>query len=324
MELNSIQNYLQRDLGIAAEAAPAEIPAAPFFIRKQFDFWKISVFDKELCMLISKAENFSRHKFQEILSAAAFFQSRENMLPVFVFSAMSKQERLELIRQKIAFMVPDTQMYIPYIGLDLSDHIPMISAPVSKALRPAAQALIIEQLLTGKLNGLTVNQAAKVMGYTAMGTLRAANQLNELGICHIEYDGYRKVLHFPPDRKNLWEAAEKHLLNPVKKTYSVEDDSALSPYPLAGEFILRKYSDLSVSRKTYALHQKEFSQLVKEKKIHLAFAKETGCADIQIWNYTLPVWQGEVDPISLELSFKDSNDARIKIALLSMKEQFKW
>ena len=59
-------------------------------------------------------------------------------------------------------------------------------------------------------------------------------------------------------------------------------------------------------------------------KIHIAYSRETGCADVQVWSYTLPVWENKVDPFSLELSFKDTDDARIKIALLNLEEQRKW
>lgn len=323
MELKQIQDYLFRDLGIEAVAVPVEISGVPFFIRKQFTLYKITVLDRELCLLLSQKQSLSQHKFQEIISTFTFVQN-SGLMPVFVFSAMSKRERLELVRQKMAFIVPDSQMFIPSLGLDFSERIPQTAPPKDKRLRPAAQALIIQQILTGNLDGLTVNQASAVMGYTAMGTLRAANQLNDLGICKVTFDGYRKQLAFPTDRKSLWEKAKPFLRNPVKKTIPVEDDTPLTGFPFAGEFALAHHSDLSVTRKTYALYQKDVSALLDEGKIRIAFASETGCADIQVWSYTLPSWDGEVDLFSLELSFTNTNDARIKIALLNLEEQRKW
>ena len=298
MELKQIRDYLFRDLGIEAVAVPVEIPGIPFFIRKQFTLYKITALDRELCLLLSQKQSLSQHKFQEIISTFTFVQN-SGLMPVFVFSAMSKRERLELVRQKMAFIVPDSQMFIPPLGLDFSERIPQTAPAKDKRLRPAAQALIIQQILTGNLDGLTVNQASAVMGYTAMGTLRAANQLNELGICKVTFDGYRKQLAFPTDRKSLWEKSKPFLRNPVKKTISVEDDTALTGFPYAGEFALAHHSNLSVTRKTYALHQKDVSVLLDEGKIRIAFASETGCADIQVWNYTLPSWDGEVDLFSL-------------------------
>lgn len=324
MDIADIKHYLLRvlDVDIAAEAA--SISGTPFFLRKQFDLFTATIADKTLCFLLSKRAAFAQHQFQDIISSTAFFYENTNLLPVFVFSAITKQQRLELVKQKISFIVPESQMYMPFIALDFSDRIPQKAIDKPNALRPAAQALIIQQLLTGELDGLTVNQASKVMRYTAMGTLRAADQLNDLGICEVKYNGFSKTLHFPLEPKNLWENAKMYLRNPVKKVFAIEDDFTLKGYPLAGEFVLAQHSDLSVTRKTYVLHQKDLTALLQENKIEIAYSRETGCADVQVWSYTLPAWKNEVDLFSLELSFKDIDDARIKIALLNLEEQRKW
>ena len=324
MELKQIQDYLYQDLEIEVSPVPLNVQETPFFIRKQFELYNISVFDKVICLIVSKRQSLSQHNFQEIIGTLAFAHKVSELPPVFAFSTMSKQERLELVRQKICFIVPGTQLYIPVLGLDFSERIPQMPHQNEKKLRPAAQALIIQQILSGNLEGLTVNQASKVMGYTAMGTLRAANQLNSLEICQVSFDGFKKTLHFPQDRKVLWEKSKPFLRNPVTKIIYVANDNILAHYPLAGEFALGCHSDLSVARKSYALHQKEVTRLINEGKIKIAFAKETSCADIQVWSYTLSSWKGEVDSFSLELSFKNTNDARIKIALLNMEEQRKW
>ena len=324
MELQKIQNYIYRDLGITVSPIIFEPPGTPFFLRRQFVFYKISLLDKDICLLLSQKQHLSQHNMQEIISAFTFFQGISGLIPVIVFPSMSKQERLALVRLKISFLVPEVQMFIPSLCLDFSEHIPERFPPSDKRLRPAAQALIIQQMLTGGLDGLTVNQISKVMGYSAMGTLRAVNQLHDLGICKVAFDGYRKTIDFPSYRKILWEKSRPFMRNPVKKTFSVEDDSMLLGFPLAGEFALGNHSDLSVARKTYALQQQDASRLLKIGKLQVAFAKETGCADVQIWTYRLPSWNEEVDLFSLELSFLNSNDPRIKIALLNLEAQNKW
>ena len=102
MELERIQKYLYHDLGMEAVPAPVEVPGVPFFIKRQFDLYKLVILDKELCFLVSKKQSFSRHSFQEVTSAVAFFQGISGCLPVFVFPTMSKQERLELVASKVS------------------------------------------------------------------------------------------------------------------------------------------------------------------------------------------------------------------------------
>jgi hypothetical protein len=321
MEIKDINNYLLRTLDIEIKAEEISIEGIPFFIRKQFALFSAGLYYQPICFLLSNKATFVQHQFKDIIASNAFFYEKTNLLPVFVFSAITKQQRLELVKQKISFIVPETQMYIPSIVLDFSDRIPQVSNVPSKVLRPAAQAIIIQQLLTGKLENLTVNQASKVMKYTAMGTLRAVDQLNDLGLCEVKYNGFSKTLHFPQDLQTLWNKAKVFLRNPIKKTFSIEDDFELKKYPLAGEFVLAKYSDLSVERKTYVIEQKDLTILLRENKIKIAYSQETGCADVQVWSYSLPIWKNEVDLFSLELSLKDVEDARVKIALLDLKKQ---
>jgi hypothetical protein len=324
MDIQELKNYLLTTLDVEIKAEDVSVSGIPFFIRKQFSLFTTSISFKQMCFLLSSKTDFGQHQFNDIIASNLFFYEKSNLLPVFVFAKITKQQRLELVKQKIAFIVIGTQMYIPSMALDFSDHIPQQAPAKPKALRPAAQAIIIQQLLTGKLEGLTVNQASKVMKYTAMGTLRAVEQLNDLKICQVKYNGFSKTLHFPQDAKTLWQKSLEFLRNPVKKIFSVEDDLALKNFPLAGQFALAQHSDLSVTRKTYAIGQKDLSNLLKENKIKIAYDSATGCADVQVWSYTLPIWQNEVDNFSLELSFNNIDDARIKIALLNLEEQRKW
>ena len=146
MDIQTVKDYLFRTIGIEITGEVTELSGLPFFIRKQFDFFKTFVLDRELCFLLSKKSEFSQHSFQELISCSAFFYEQTDIVPVFVFQSMTKQQRLELIKQKIAFIVPDMQMYMPFLALDFTDRIPQTTPARSSALRPAAQAIIIQQL----------------------------------------------------------------------------------------------------------------------------------------------------------------------------------
>ena len=319
-----VQKYLERNLGIVTDFSVAAMPKLPHFARRQFDFFMGALFEKNICLLIAKKEKFQDYNLQELESISQIVCKQNQMLGVFVFQRLSKQERLMLIKRGIPFIVPDTQMFLPQLGMDLFDRIPDRPVLESSFLRPAAQGMLLEQLLTGSLQGLSVNKASQIMGYTAMGTLRAADQLNALHLCEVSTIGRSKILNFSSDRKQLWEDAARYLRNPVRKTIAVENDSNLKNFPFAGEYALSRHSDLSVSRKCYAMHQTAFKSLFNEGALQISDHPADGVADIQIWFYTLPSWQEEVDPLSLELSFLENTDPRIKIALLELKEHQSW
>jgi len=320
----AIQDYLELNIGEAPEIMTVKMSQLPYFARRQFSFAQGVLFGKSILFLLSQKSAFREHDLHEICSLNQLVWEQAGMLPVFVFHSMSKRERLLLLKRRIQFIVPGTQMFLPRLALDFYDHIPDTITPVSPMLRPAAQAILLEQLLNGSLHGLSASEVARVMGFTAMSALRAANQLHELQLCTLEVKGRSKILLFTPDRKKLRDKATPHWQNPVKKTQAVENDSALCAFPFAGTYALSLHSSISASRKCYALHQTAFKKLLTDGEIQLADSPGSGNADVQVWSYTLPSWQTEVDLLSLELSFKGNSDPRIKIALFELEEQRTW
>lgn len=324
MDYVAIQDYLERNIGEAPEMRAVEMPRLPHFARRQFCFYNAALFGKSILFLLSQKNAFRDHDLHEICSLSQLVWEQAGMLPIFVFHSISKRERLLLLKRRIQFIVPGTQMFLPLLALDLYDHIPDHITPESSKLRPAAQAMLLEQLLTASLQELSVSKAAQVMGFSAMGALRAANQLHELHLCSLGTEGRSKILLFTPDRKKLWGDAAAHLQNPVKKTVAVETDSSLRSVPFAGTYALSLHSSISTSRKCYALNQTEFKKLLAGGAIQPADSPGSGSADVQIWSYSLPSWQAEVDLLSLELSFIGNSDPRMRIALLELEEQRTW
>ncbi len=327
METKIIQDYLSQVLACDVSFYPEELSMLPFFVRRAFLFYSGELFSKKVYFLCAKDNFFEKHSIQELESTASVFNDKLSQVPVFVFDLLSRQERLMLIKRGLSFIVPGTQMFLPYLGITLFERIKEKRVPPSVRLRPAAQAILIEYLSCDTLNNCTLTQVAKFMNYTTMGVVRAANQLDELKLCRLRSDGYRKALVFDSDKRMLWERAQPYLRSPVKKVVSIEDDMIFSDgsWRYAGEYALARYSNLAVSRKCYAVHEKTFSSLLKENHIVMTDSIGGGVADIQIWSYLLPPDKSEtMDLLSLELSFQNTNDPRIKAALLDIKENRQW
>ena len=327
METKIIQDYLSQVLSCDILLHPEELNELPFFVRKMFVFYSGELFSKKVYFLCARGSFFEKHSIKELESAASIFNDRLPHAPVFVFDTLSRQERLMLIKRRLSFIVPGTQMFLPYLGISLFERIKDKRVSASARLRPAAQAILIEHLSYDTLNNCTLTQVAKFMNYTTMGIARAANQLDELKLCRICSDGYRKTLVFDSDKRMLWDRALQYLRSPVKKVVSIEDDTIFSDgsWPYAGEYALARYSNLAVSRKCYAVHEKAFSDLLNGNHIIQADSVGGGSADIQIWSYSLPQYENEtVDLLSLELSFQNTADPRIKAALLNIKKNRQW
>ena len=332
METNFIEDYLERVLACRTTLIPMrEIKDLPFFVGKSFSFYSGKIFDREICFLIAKTgpEKFS---LKELESALYLLAEKVAHPLVLIFASMTRRERLMLVKRHISFIVPGTQMFLPYLGIDFFDRIKKQPLPTTKKLRPAAQAILIEYLSdTLSLPAeFSVPQIVKLMNYSSMGTHRAVNQLAELKLCKIKHDGYRKTLFFDSDKKKIWSLAQPFLQSPVKKIIAIADDAVLTEvaWLYAGEYALALHSNLSPSRKCYAIHEKEYGDLLRQGKLHQVEFPEEGVAEVQIWRYTLPQkaynHKKTVDLLSLELSLKMVEDPRVKIALLEIEENRTW
>jgi hypothetical protein len=216
-------------------------------------------------------------------------------------------------------------MFLPPLGIDFSERIKEDISPVPDCLPPAAQAILIEQLLSGKLHGLAFARIAEMMEYSIPSIMRAAEQLRKRKLCTVHSDGYRKRLLFGTDPKVLWEHAATYLKSPVKTILHVVDDVPFAGCLYAGEYALSKQTNLAPKRKCYAVLDSEYSKLRKAGAVKLADSERSGIADVQVWTYRLPTCNGDmVDSFSLELSFKNTSDARIMAALLEIKENRQW
>lgn len=66
---------------------------------------------------------------------------------IYVTDALASYERKRLIEQKVPFIVPGNQLYLPELGIDLREYFRQRAGSAESPLSPSAQALLITALL---------------------------------------------------------------------------------------------------------------------------------------------------------------------------------
>ena len=76
----------------------------------------------------------------------------------------------------------------------------------------------------------------------------------------------------------------------------------------------------------YATSFEDFKYLENNNKINILPFHEVNSLELEVFKYNPRLFShgGLVDDLTLYLSFKDSNDERIVMALTEMMEEFKW
>ena len=245
---------------------------------------------------------------------------------IYVRRNITAYNRHRLIQHKVSFIVPEKQLYLPLLGIDLREHFRRIRSE-REQLSPSSQAVVINVLLDHNNHKYAPRELADKLGYSTMALTRVFDELEFAGIATTSRQGRKRFIEFPVDKRHLWETAGKFLRDPVKKRVYVNRMSSQIPNVVAGLTALSRMSMLSApDRMTYAISGKAWKTIKEEDGLKQLPPIESDAIELEIWHYNPVTFaiNGGVDPFSLYLSLRDSNDERIQIALEEMMEKIKW
>lgn len=319
------EKYLFENLGVSIAIKKwRKEKGLPLFLRDLYNFYECQLLH-ESCLVME-----ARHE-EEITPATIrkHMQQIEEMWRheiIYLHPSISSYNRKRLIEHKISFVVPGNQMYLPLLGIDLREHIKGMRL-VKKKISPSTQAVILFVLYNWPREGLTPSRLAQLIKYTPMTLTRVFDEIETTGLGNVEMESRERILHFEMDRKSLWEKSLDLLCSPVRKRVKISMLHDTLSLLLAGESALSHRSMLAPpSRPTYAVSTRDWKVLQLNKEITELKIHEPGSAEIEIWKYDPELFarEGVVDPLSLYLSLKNTEDERVEMALDTLLEKFQW
>ena len=112
-------------------------------------------------------------------------QAMSNLLnlPVaFVMDNQSSQLKRRLIQEKIGFIVPESQVYLPQFLISLTENArPVHSFP--ELLSPSAQLLLLYHLQKEYLEPFSLKEIAQKLDYTPKTITKIAAELKSKNLC---------------------------------------------------------------------------------------------------------------------------------------------
>lgn len=321
----AVRKYLKEALGI--EPAVHAWPGAgrlPYFLQDAFDVRELNLYGRSLVLAIDRKRT-GKTSLSGVRVQLAKLRELAGCPAVYATGELASYERKRLIEQKVPFIVPGNQLYLPDLAIDLREHFREARGPRAAALGPAAQAMLIKILLRRPWNPDW--QPAEVitqLGYTPMTGTRAVRELTLARIAVLHTEGRTRWLRMERGAAETWAYAKPMLRSPVKRHFWAD------PMPtsgrLAGLSALARYSMLGAPAiPTFAVDPGEWKKLSQEK-MERHSEPQTGLCEWQLWHYatSLDPDRGTVDPLSLSLSFQGSLDERVQQALVALEEEFPW
>lgn len=321
---HGVAHYISETLGIFVELEPWERGnSLPFFLQNLYEFFRVSILHTPCLVMVSREE--SEQTPATVHKHIVQVQNQWAHGVIYASRKISAYNRKRLIEQKVPFIVPGNQMYLPPLGIDLREYFKNIRKARPK-WSPSTQAVFLYALMHDRNEGLNPKELANRLGYAPMSMTRAFDDLEIAELGHIAMEGRRRVLRLGQDMRSLWEKALKFLQNPVRRRIWVKH---CNTYPglEAGLTALARYSALAEPvNPVFAVEKKKWRELRNLNSfIELPIAEPSAC-QIEVWSYSpgLFAQNGVVDRFSLYLSLKNTNDERVESALEEMMEQVRW
>ena len=131
----------------------------------------------------------------------------------------------KLVEEGIPFVLKEKQVYLPFIGILLSNENKRDIAPVHLISFLTQRVIFIA--IYEKWENVTVSEAAVKLGVTKMSVSRCFDEIEYLNVDILGMKGKSRVITVPADIKKLWKDIQDVLRNPVISRYELTENVQL-------------------------------------------------------------------------------------------------
>jgi len=317
-------DYLKEILGLKVKIEKWNIEKnLPIYLQNKREYYVLSICEEQNLIVKILSDEFSLPTFQKQIVQ---LKKYTDMQIILWLDNITSYQRKSLIKNQILFVIPDSQLYIPSMGICLKEHFQNKPLKVEK-LTAMAQYIILYLIYNPQ--SISYNQAelAARLNISAMNVSRGVQELSELGLVDTESQGRNKLVQPVSYGKDLYDLAAEYLQSPIQKKIYVAYEKAYDNFPIAGEEALARKTMLNPPKqKIRALDKKKMQIISEDAIIDPNWIIDEEYIEVELWKYNpdLFVKDGMVDVISLALSMKNVEDERVEEQIMEMLEDYKW
>lgn len=286
----------------------------PLYLNEQFVFLKFKINGYENKYILTQPKEKIEIKINTIRKQISQIKKFSDCIPVMVFDELRLTQRNALIQADFPFVVPNYQIYIPNVMLNLLEK-DVIKKEYNLEFSVPTQVVFIHLLL----NDIKEMNARKLLNDLPFSVATINRSLNELVARELLYTVgnntrkiYRTII-----KKEFWNKGKEFLFNPVAKTYYIKNK--INDFLMSNELALARLSwSLNDSRLSYyAVNTNEINEIDDKMFIDKFNLFDDEYCVLEHFKYDPKILSNSqyIDVISLYAQFKDSKDERIQIAL---------
>lgn len=301
--------YIETILGVKVQYQKWQHEAElPYYILDRYELRQATIDTVKTVFLYPKTE---LEQMASVKKQIARIQKLEALPVVIVMENINRNRREYMISFRIPFVVPDRQLYLPFMGIALQERFEA-EAVFKEQLQPSAQVLFFYYLYQRRKQ-LPMNEAIKALGFSGMTITRAVRQLEQTDLFITQKNGVQKILIGKQEGRELFEKMYPYLSSPVRKKIYIKKQTGLQGMYLSGLTALSRKSMLNPSNIiSYAIDAKnakiEGSDILIDATVQI---------EIELWKYNPDILSkdGMVDTLSLVMSLKENADERVEEAV---------
>lgn len=300
----------------------SEKPNIALFLARR-DMYRVEISGVSFVMIHMDAEE--KFGVSALKKQQSVYEEAMQSNIAFEFEEISRVQRDALIKNQIPFVAIPGQIYLPFLGVMLSEQFRKAKKVSSEKMMPVTQMLFIHLLLQNTDYTLK-SVAADELGLTRTSMTRASEQLLAMGLIDQEKVGKELRMRKRYSQQEMLEKAKPYLINPVQKKIVVRERDVQENYLESGESALSQYSMLNAPKvKTVALY-KGAIEAADLEEIDARWEETEHLLQLELWKYDPFVFADgdKVDRISLACSLADCEDERVEMAVEEMLEEIEW
>lgn len=317
--MNDAIRYIQSIFEDVHRIDETNITNLPIYLDDKYRFICFHLLGKD-CVL---AEPKIMHKIviDTIKKDSNQIKRLTNRFPVFVFKGLRLSQRKTLVKNKIPFVVPQTQIFIPYPPISLTE-VEARERVETEKFKKSTQ-VVFAYLFLNKVNIINAHRLAQILGYSVTTANRALNELVDKGVL-LQCDSGTRKKYIQPQKREYWEQGKQFLFNPVTKSFLLLKNSVnIGDVRLlkSGDTALCEYSNHFDENANYEKHYACYSDYFHElhqhsypKTIEYSMSSYV-CVESLAYNPALLSKDDKIDVVTLYAQFLDKHDERTEIAL---------
>lgn len=284
----------------------------PIFLRDNYSFYEAMILGAK-CILIEAVDEMPNvDQLQKHIKQIKTLTDRQIVL---FYKEISRYRRKSLIENRIAFVIEDGQMYLPFLGLDLKKVQEDISEEMKGFTIPAQIAYLY--FLYHKEEVVNTTDFGKKLGFNKMTASRALNELYRANLITYEIGGMtgRSKEYNRISDPDYFLRGRDYLKNPVRKiiyTTTRPAGALVAGMDALAELSMINPPDhpiMAIDRQKLTTEQID---VVKNRDL----IKDAKLVELELWDYNPILFSinGHVDLLSLYASLKEETDERVEQA----------